>query len=60
MGKHILSFINLFKLVINGHISNNMAKKLYNIMHEIGENPEIIMKEKEIVQLYHEEDIVKL
>ncbi|PAB58549.1 Asp-tRNA(Asn)/Glu-tRNA(Gln) amidotransferase subunit GatB [Anaeromicrobium sediminis] len=53
-------FVKLLELVVNGYISNNMAKKLYNIMHETGENPEIIMKEKGIIQLSNEKDIVKI
>ncbi len=53
-------FANLLKFVIDGTISNNMAKKVFREMAETGKKPEKVIEEKGMKQITDESAIEEI
>lgn len=50
----------LINLISNGTISSKIAKEVFSIMIQSNQNPEIIVKEKNLVQISDEGELVKI
>jgi len=50
----------LINLISNGTISSKIAKEVFSIMLESNHNPEIIVKERNLVQISDEGELVKI
>lgn len=50
----------LINLISNGTISSKIAKEVFTIMIESNQNPEIIVKEKNLVQISDEGELLKI
>ncbi|MGQ9798451.1 MAG: Asp-tRNA(Asn)/Glu-tRNA(Gln) amidotransferase subunit GatB [Ignavibacterium sp.] len=50
----------LLNLISNGTISSKIAKEVFTIMIESNQNPEVIVKEKNLVQISDEGELLKI